>query len=81
MANTTTREQQSKRVSHARILWVDQVEYAVRSRGAKLVALVANTMVAQLLYNSAGQLALGNGFSHRLPLRLGELFHGRLRPL
>jgi hypothetical protein len=43
---------------------VDRVEYAVRSRGAKVVvlALVANTMVAQLLYNSAGQLVLGNGF-------------------
>jgi hypothetical protein len=40
------------------------VEYSVRSRGAKLVvlALVANTMVAQLLYNSAGQLVLGAGF-------------------
>jgi hypothetical protein len=46
------------------ISWVDRVEYAVRSRGAKAVvlALVANTMVAQLLYNSAGQLVLGNGF-------------------
>jgi hypothetical protein len=43
---------------------VDRIEYAVRSRGAKVVvlALVANTMVAQLLYNSAGQLVLGNGF-------------------
>ena len=26
------------------------------------MALVANTMVAQLLYNSAGQLILSNGF-------------------
>jgi hypothetical protein len=35
---------------------IDRIEYAVRSRGAKVVvlALVANTMVAQLLYNSAG---------------------------
>ena len=35
------------------ISWVDRIEYAVRSRGAKVVvlALVANTMVAQLLYN------------------------------
>jgi hypothetical protein len=43
---------------------VDRVEYFLRSRGAKLVvlALVANTMVAQLLYNSAGQLVLGNAF-------------------
>jgi hypothetical protein len=48
----------------ARISLVDRVEYAIRSRGAKLVvlALVANTMVAQLLYNSAGQLVLSNGF-------------------
>src|SRR5690348_9574127 len=42
----------------------NRIEYAVRSRGAKVVvlALVANTMVAQLLYNSAGQLALGSAF-------------------
>jgi hypothetical protein len=52
------------RQRHSQISWVDRVEYAVRSRGAKIVvlALVANTMVAQLLYNSAGQLVLGNGF-------------------
>ena len=43
---------------------VDRIEYAVRSRGAKVVvlALVANTMVAQLLYNRAGQLVLGSAF-------------------
>jgi hypothetical protein len=43
---------------------IDRIEYAVRSRGAKVVvlALVANTMVAQLLYNSAGQLVLGSAF-------------------
>jgi hypothetical protein len=43
---------------------VDRLEYAVRSRGAKVVvlALVANTMVAQLLYNSAGQLVLSSAF-------------------
>jgi hypothetical protein len=48
----------------ARVPWVDRLEYAVRSRGAKVVvlALVANTMVAQLLYNSAGQLVLGSAF-------------------
>src|SRR6476646_8350624 len=48
----------------ARIGLVDRAEYAIRSRGAKLVvlALVANTMVAQLLYNSAGQLVLSNAF-------------------
>jgi hypothetical protein len=48
----------------AHISWVDRVEYTIRSRGAKLVvlALVANTMVAQLLYNSAGQLVLGSAF-------------------
>jgi hypothetical protein len=48
----------------AHISAIDRIEYAIRSRGAKMVvlALVANTMVAQLLYNSAGQLALGNAF-------------------
>jgi len=48
----------------ARIPVIDRWEYGIRSRGAKIVvlALVANTMVAQLLYNSAGQLLLGNGF-------------------
>jgi len=52
------------RQRRSQISWLDRVEYAVRSRGAKVVvlALVANTMVAQLLYNSAGQLVLGNGF-------------------
>jgi len=52
------------RQRRSQISWVDRIEYAVRSRGAKVVvlALVANTMVAQLLYNSAGQLVLGNGF-------------------
>src|SRR6516162_2749324 len=47
----------------ARISVVDRLEYFLRSRASKVVvlALVANTMVAQLLYNSAGQLVLGNG--------------------
>jgi hypothetical protein len=46
----------------ARISGVDRLEYFLRSRASKVVvlALVANTMVAQLLYNSAGQLVLGN---------------------
>jgi len=54
----------SSSASRARVLWVDRVEYAVRSRGGKVVvlALVANTMVAQLLYNSAGQLVLSSAF-------------------
>jgi hypothetical protein len=58
---------QSKRqgftASRARISVVDRLEYFLRSRASKVVvlALVANTMVAQLLYNSAGQLVLGNG--------------------
>src|SRR5690242_11217522 len=53
----------SKNGMRARVSLIDRVEYALRSRGAKVVvlALVANTMVAQLLYNSAGQLVLGNG--------------------
>lgn len=42
---------------------IDRLEYFLRSRASKVVvlALVANTMVAQLLYNSAGQLVLGKG--------------------
>src|SRR5262245_14044476 len=46
----------------ARISAVDRLEYFLRSRASKVVvlSLVANTMVAQLLYNSAGQLVLGN---------------------
>ena len=48
--------------ARARISAVDRLEYFLRSRASKVVvlALVANTMVAQLLYNSAGQLVLGN---------------------
>src|SRR5437899_11665863 len=48
----------------ARIPLVDRLDYFLRSRGVKVVvlALVANTMVAQLLYNSAGRLVLGNSF-------------------
>ena|SRR5689334_12961984 len=47
-----------------RVSLVDQMVYFLRSRGAQVVvlALVANTMVAQLLYNSAGQLVLDNRF-------------------
>ena len=54
----------SSPTDRARVPWVDRLEYAVRSRGAKVVvlALVANTMVAQLLYNSAGQLVLSSAF-------------------
>ncbi len=46
----------------SRVSLLDRLEYFVRSRASKVVvlALVANTMVAQLLYNSAGQLVLGN---------------------
>jgi hypothetical protein len=47
----------------AKIAPVDRLDYFLRSRASKVVvlALVANTMVAQLLYNSAGQLVMGNG--------------------
>lgn len=47
-----------------RVSLVDRMVYFLRSRGAQVVvlALVANTMVAQLLYNSAGQLILSNRF-------------------
>jgi hypothetical protein len=46
----------------AKIAPVDRLDYFLRSRASKVVvlALVANTMVAQLLYNSAGQLVLSN---------------------
>jgi len=52
-----------RRVRRARVGPIDRLDYAVRSRGSKVVvlALVANTMVAQLLYNSAGQLVVGSG--------------------
>jgi hypothetical protein len=49
-------------VQRTHISTVERLDYFLRSRGTKLVvfALVANTMIAQLLYNSAGQLVLGN---------------------
>jgi hypothetical protein len=52
----------SDRHHRAHISVVDRLEYFLRSRASKVVvlALVANTMVAQLLYNSAGRLVLGN---------------------
>jgi hypothetical protein len=52
----------AQRGQRARISVVERLDYFLRSRGSKLVvfALVANTMVAQLLYNSAGQLVLGD---------------------
>jgi hypothetical protein len=52
----------AQRGQRAQISLVERLDYFLRSRGSKLVvfALVANTMVAQLLYNSAGQLVLGN---------------------
>jgi hypothetical protein len=48
----------------ARVSRVDRTIYFLRSRGVQVVvlALVANTMVAQLLYNSAGQLVLSNRY-------------------
>src|SRR5262245_8700828 len=50
------------RIRTAHIPLVDRLDYFLRSRASKVVvlALVANTMVAQLLYNSAGQLVVGN---------------------
>ncbi|HEV8191874.1 MAG TPA: hypothetical protein VGP82_10380 [Ktedonobacterales bacterium] len=46
----------------AHISLVDRLEYFLHLRASKVVvmALVADTMVAQLLYNSAGQLVLGD---------------------
>ncbi len=54
--------QRDAHTTRARISLVDRLEYFLRSRASKVVvlALVANTMVAQLLYNSAGQLVIGN---------------------
>jgi hypothetical protein len=60
---TQLQERLERNRVRTRVSLIDRVEYALRSRGAKVVvlALVANTMVAQLLYNSAGQLVLGSG--------------------
>ncbi len=70
-------------VERARISSVDRLDYFLRSRASKVVvlALVANTMVAQLLYNSAGQLVLGNQVLLGYLICLGDLLHGRLCPL
>ncbi len=66
-----------------RVSPVDRLDYFLRSRASKVVvlALVANTMVAQLLYNSAGQLVLGNALRGGVPAHLGGVLHLRLRPL
>lgn len=47
-----------------RLPLMERIDYFLRSRASKVVvmSLVVNTMVAQLLYNSAGQLILSNGF-------------------
>jgi hypothetical protein len=52
------------RVARVRVSRVDRMTYFLRSRGTQVVvlALVANTMVAQLVYNSAGQLILSSRF-------------------
>ena len=43
--------------------WIGSITSCARApRKVVVLALVANTMVAQLLYNSAGQLVLGNAF-------------------
>jgi hypothetical protein len=59
--NQTTLARSSQRLRDARVSLLDRVDYFLRSRASKVVvlSLVANTMVAQLLYNSAGQLVLG----------------------
>lgn len=61
MTRPMTRSDQRHIGGAARVSRVDRAVYFLRSRGAQVVvlALVANTMVAQLLYNSAGQLVLG----------------------
>jgi hypothetical protein len=62
MARTSTRDDPG--LLRVRVSLVDRMVYFLRSRGAQVVvlALVANTMIAQLLYNSAGQLVLSNRF-------------------
>ncbi len=62
MPRHDTYDGREKQRARARILPVDRLEYFLRSRASKVVvlALVANTMVAQLLYNSAGQLIVGS---------------------
>ena len=71
------------RRSRVRIPLVDRLDYFLRSRASKVVvlALVANTMVAQLLYNSAGQLVLGNAFVLGYLLISAICSHRGLRPL
>jgi hypothetical protein len=61
---TTNALRRAVEASRPRIPLVDRLDYFLRSRASKVVvlALVANTMVAQLLYNSAGQLVLGTAF-------------------
>ena len=71
------------RPHRAHVSVVDRLEYFLRSRASKVVvlALVANTMVAQLLYNSAGQLVLGNAVLLGLSHHLGVLLDGGVCPL
>src|SRR5258708_16393585 len=64
MTRPTTRSDKLQQLSGAaRVSRVDRAVYFLRSRGVQVVvlSLVANTMVAQLLYNSAGRLVLGSG--------------------
>lgn len=51
-------------ITRAKISPFDRFVYFLQSRASKVVvvSLVLNTMIAQLLYNSAGQLALSNRF-------------------
>lgn len=50
--------------SRLKISPFDRLMYFLQSRASKVVvlSLIANTMIAQLLYNSAGQLVLSNTF-------------------
>src|SRR5690349_7896086 len=63
MTHTKRYDQPDAYKTRAHISSVDRLEYFLRSRASKVVVLVlvANTMVAQLLYNSAGQLVVGGG--------------------
>ncbi|HEY1391156.1 MAG TPA: hypothetical protein VGF38_21650 [Ktedonobacterales bacterium] len=63
MGKSRNAQDTDSRQVRGHISLVDRLEYFLRSRASKVVvlALVANTMVAQLLYNSAGQLVVGGG--------------------
>jgi hypothetical protein len=59
-----TMRRKGQKSTKAQINPFDRLVYFMQSKASKVVvvSLVLNTMIAQLLYNSAGQLVIGNGF-------------------